>query len=306
MPNVVPDYYNDFKCIADRCQHNCCIGWEIDIDSDSLDFYRSVSGDFGKRLSANISRDAQPHFILTDNERCPFLNHKNLCDIITELGKNRLCDICRDHPRFRNELPGRIEEGIGLSCEEAARIIITKRDKATLLYAPDTDDEILLLRDRIIEILQNREKDIFGRIKDMFSLLSIPFEDFDIAAWACRLLRLERLEPIWGDMLQRISEICALPDIESFDRYMQDRQSEYEQLLVYIIFRHFAIAPTLSEAKKRAKFSAFVFFLLRAMGAAMFADTGKFTTENQIELARMFSAEIEYSDENLYLIIDSF
>ena len=33
MQNAYPDYYPLFHCIADRCRHNCCIGWEIDIDS---------------------------------------------------------------------------------------------------------------------------------------------------------------------------------------------------------------------------------------------------------------------------------
>ena len=33
----VPDYYDEFQCIADKCSDNCCIGgWEIDIDEDEL------------------------------------------------------------------------------------------------------------------------------------------------------------------------------------------------------------------------------------------------------------------------------
>ena len=31
-----PDFYRDFHCIADRCSDSCCIGWEIDIDPDTL------------------------------------------------------------------------------------------------------------------------------------------------------------------------------------------------------------------------------------------------------------------------------
>ena len=30
MTVTVPSYYKDFKCIADKCRHSCCIGWEID------------------------------------------------------------------------------------------------------------------------------------------------------------------------------------------------------------------------------------------------------------------------------------
>ena len=39
MKEVFPNYYKKFKCIADKCKHNCCIGWEIDIDNDTLEFY---------------------------------------------------------------------------------------------------------------------------------------------------------------------------------------------------------------------------------------------------------------------------
>jgi lysine-N-methylase len=31
-----PKYYLDFACIADRCKHSCCIGWEIDVDADTM------------------------------------------------------------------------------------------------------------------------------------------------------------------------------------------------------------------------------------------------------------------------------
>ena len=55
MKIVVPDYYKDFKCLAGDCKHSCCIGWEIDIDADTLEYYKSVDGEFGERLKNNIS-----------------------------------------------------------------------------------------------------------------------------------------------------------------------------------------------------------------------------------------------------------
>ena len=50
MESFVPDYYSKFRCTAERCEHNCCIGWEIDIDEDSLSGYRQVKGEMGERL----------------------------------------------------------------------------------------------------------------------------------------------------------------------------------------------------------------------------------------------------------------
>ena len=43
MKLYAPKYYKNFKCIADRCPHSCCIGWEIDIDRTTLTKYESLS-----------------------------------------------------------------------------------------------------------------------------------------------------------------------------------------------------------------------------------------------------------------------
>ena len=40
---------------AVSCEDNCCIGWEIDVDEDSLAYYETVPGDFGERLRASIA-----------------------------------------------------------------------------------------------------------------------------------------------------------------------------------------------------------------------------------------------------------
>jgi len=83
---VYPDYYKNFECIKGDCRHNCCIGWEIDIDSDTAEFYKGVGGEMGTRLKECVDWK-ETCFILGEGERCPFLNEKNLCDIIIELGE---------------------------------------------------------------------------------------------------------------------------------------------------------------------------------------------------------------------------
>lgn len=62
-----------FHCIADRCRHNCCIGWEIDVDEDSLAAYDQIGGEMGERLHKCIDRSGEmPHFLLGEQERCRF------------------------------------------------------------------------------------------------------------------------------------------------------------------------------------------------------------------------------------------
>ena len=53
-----PSYYKDFRCIASDCTENCCIGWEIDVDEDTLAYYKSIGSDFSMRTSFSMSASA--------------------------------------------------------------------------------------------------------------------------------------------------------------------------------------------------------------------------------------------------------
>lgn len=125
MNVYVPEYYPAFHCIASACRHTCCAGWEIDIDPETLAYYQSLPGEFGDRVRRSISLEDPPHFMLSQGERCPLLNRDNLCELILREGEGALCQICRDHPRFRNFFSSRVEMGLGLVCEEAGRLILS-------------------------------------------------------------------------------------------------------------------------------------------------------------------------------------
>ena len=305
MQQIVPSYYAAFCCIGSACRHNCCIGWEIDIDPDTAAFYRTVSGELGCRLQTCIEyTDAVPHFRLDGNERCPFLNGDNLCDLILGLGEDRLCDISADHPRFRNELPGRTEIGLGLCCEEAARLILGTTEPTVFIGDIETDDDILLLRDEVIALLQDRSRSLPERVDAMLTRCGASLPPVPLEEWASFLLTLERLEPTWTERLEELRDGLSSADQSGFDAHIAERQTEYEQLLVYFIYRHLANASDAADAAARAAFAALAYRILHALGAVQWTKTGKFTFADQVELARQFSAEIEYSDENLYYILD--
>ena len=48
MLYTIPDYYHEFSCIAGACPDTCCAGWQIVIDSASmnLDYEHEVQGPF--------------------------------------------------------------------------------------------------------------------------------------------------------------------------------------------------------------------------------------------------------------------
>jgi len=285
MLTIKPDYYKKFKCIADRCKHNCCIGWEIDIDETTLEKYNNLGGDFASTLKANIEIDDSPHFKLDENERCPFLNGNGLCDIITNIGEDMLCQICADHPRFRNFYDDFVEVGLGLCCEAAAEIILSKKEK-TSLDLPDEAIEIPILnfREKLFGILQDRSLPIKKRVDNMLGTVDAHLPNN--TDWYQVFNSLEKMDKSWDEYLLTIKDgIETAPADNSLD-------TAYEQLLVYLLFRHFSDCQYDGKIKERVMFTALIYNVIRTMNVSN-------TLEELIEISRLYSCEIEYSDENI-------
>ena len=165
----------------------------------------------------------------------------------------------------------------------------------------ETQDDIILLRDKVLTVLQDRRYTLADRLEQMLVLCETRLPEISDNTLGELFLSLERLEAGWEARLQSMRAPTA-----AFGGHMSERQSEYEQLCVYLIYRHFANAATLSEAAAVACFTAVAYRLLYTLGASQFETTGVFTFADQVELCRQFSAEIEYSDENLERLLTLF
>ena len=153
MKIIAPDYYLEFQCIADQCRHTCCQGWEIDIDEPSMRRFNIIP-----EISAEIDTSGEvPHFLLSADERCPFLREDGLCRMIKTYGEEMLCQICADHPRFRNYWSDRIELGLGMVCEEAARLILSREEPARLIVIDENDEESAPLTEVEQQLLDYRQ-----------------------------------------------------------------------------------------------------------------------------------------------------
>ena len=90
-----------------------------------LKFITRSAVQFGDRLRRYMNDENS--FTLKNN-RCPFLNDKNLCDIFINIGEDKLCTVCTEYPRFTETYGSLTEKGLGMSCESAAEFIF-KSDK---------------------------------------------------------------------------------------------------------------------------------------------------------------------------------
>lgn len=306
MKTVVPDYYEQFQCIADQCRHTCCVGWEIDVDEQALARYEQIPGALGEKLHTQIVRDECPHFRLTKEERCPFLNEQNLCELIVELGEESLCQICTDHPRFRNELSDRTEVGLGLCCEAAAALILGRTEKMQLLEEDDGEQvlqdnfeaAVLKVRDQAFCIMQNRNNPFWQRIEQLLAAFQVRLPEMSNEQWAKFFMELERLDDGWSVALKQFQ---AAPEWEQ-GPILEKLEVPFEQLALYFLYRHLPAAQDETELKARLAFAVLSCRILYVLCQTQ-AQDGGCSLEDLQELARLYSSEIEYSEENTDAIL---
>lgn len=266
MKEYFPEYYSEFRCIAGDCRHSCCKGWEIDVDEKSLLRYKDHP-DIMKRI-----KDGS--FILDSEERCPFLLSNGLCDMILKYGEDMLCDICTDHPRFRNygtDEDGEeyVDTGLGLCCEAAAALILDRDRPFALVPARELDPVFGIMSDRNIPI--ERKLDILSKER-MSSDERVKL-----------FLSLERLDPAWDTMLSKVEERQV--EREEPDEDVRKRLSN---LVCYLLFRHGS-----DKLRFTAECTELIFDLWRC-------------GYDIPECARMFSSEVEYSDINVDMLLNTF
>ena len=125
MIYTVPEYYNQFQCLASACPATCCAGWQIVIDEKTQEKYRNYKGSFGNRLKNSI--DWKDGTFQQYHGRCAFLNEENLCDIHIEAGHDALCRTCRRYPKHVEVYENEREVSLSLSCPAAARLIMGQK-----------------------------------------------------------------------------------------------------------------------------------------------------------------------------------
>lgn len=250
-----PQYYKNFQCIAGRCPDTCCAGWQIVIDEESLEKYSNIKSDFGTRLLNSI--DWYQGTFEQYNRRCSFLNEKNLCDIYQELGPEALCQTCRQYPRHVEEFEDLREYSLSLSCPEAARIMLSAKEKTEFEETEDLVEENeedyqefdLLLFDRLEEareliftVIQDRSLNLSKRIA---VLLRFSFEIqealdrgelFELELKKCLEDILKRKES--GSPESRYWNMKAMAkDLEKLEVLREDWGKELENLQIQLYDR---------------------------------------------------------------------
>lgn len=333
-----PEYYKYFHCSADKCSDCCCIGWEIDIDNKTADFYKKINGNFGNKLRKNINFDKTNNFILDKNDRCPFLNNKNLCEIFTELGEKSLCNICTNHPRYYEWFNELKEGGIGLCCEEAAKLIISQNTKFKTFeidipyekchkYDKNLFDYLTTARNSIISYLDDTTFSLNSRIRDILwyaytiqqNIDSELFDDTDIfpitSYTKCNIsnifnifLKLDPFAANWIPYLQNCRNIYN----KNLDKYNEFEDANpnisiyLKNISIYFIWRYFMKGVFNYDIISKVQLMAVSVLTIKLLFFCKWIENGKITFDDCVEISKNFSKEIEYSEDNLIKLEDFF
>ena len=331
MRSIYPKFVGEFKCKAAACTDNCCIGWEIGIDDKTLKLYKTQNSPLDKRIRENIKEGEDGAvFKLGRNGRCPFLDECGLCDIIKEKGEVAIPEICREHPRYYNVLSDRVEWGIGLSCEEAARLILNCADirvekPGNIDCAPQDGDNALLafltdargefykilydselpIRERLAALIyyaevvdtciENRD---FGKIYPVMPLILPKKRDtgWGFGDFSRVLAFLSEMDFMDGNFKKRIEEVAdnggMLPPLT------KDSEALILRLVAYFLHRYLITALWDFVTVSKVKFAVVSALVILSL-------CGESTDEKDfINAAKAYSKEMEYNEDNRELFFD--
>lgn len=306
-----PDFYDQFKCIASRCTDTCCVGWEIDIDEATQEVYRKVSGAFGDRLRANIE---DGHFKMLPHDRCPFLDKDNLCEVYQNLGEDALCDICTEHPRFVEVYGDIMERGLGLCCEEAARLLLAGEGPLQFTSEEcdepedelDEDDievrnEVLYMRESFFKTLADSSISFGNKLYQVFGYTGENiFEPIECASAMLELLeKAESYGPDWDAAFARIKARVEADDANPLSDQGFFTENESCRLLTYLIYRHYAKCLFEGREQGKLKFALFFWNLARFFTREL---TGNAPGDIKINAVKILSKQLEYCQEIMELV----
>lgn len=263
MKIVKPTFYKNFKCIAGDCSDSCCQGWEVDADSDSLEYYKTLDNslEIKKRIDFVLSKDEFDNtiFTLAPKKRCPFLNDENLCDMHIAIGGEHTPYTCRTFPRFIYDFGATREIGVSFSCPVASDMMYNTESfdfetdvNSDLPTLNDIDAEKYFLlykgRAEAYKIAKDKNKSIRERLNDLLDLGVLlqeklfPYDEGgDDIAFFDVFKNPELINPEWKEKVENFSL-----------KQVSDTQSN-ENILMYFLYKYLMQAVYDDDALSKIK-----------------------------------------------------
>ena len=239
MKNYQPDYYNNFKCIADKCSITCCQEWKIAVDDatnrkwkklsppDTLSAAHfsadKVSGKSDNLSSYTCHKDGSLVIKLDEKHRCPFLSKDKLCHLVMTYSDERTLMPC---------CPAVID----LWCEKPVTFPVISETRNNLSTA-------FLIRDNLIKLISDQEFSVEQALLDGLYILLELYKNQPITKAHIQ----EYFSNQTLNELNTAMEDIHIPDEDTFiecNELLQDLSVNYRKEGLYTAF----LQPVLTEA----------------------------------------------------------
>ena len=309
---IYPDFYKEFKCIANRCEDSCCKDWDIDIDSETERFYMTVQGKTGDKIKEKLVTDEYGERVFkAENGRCPFWNSDMLCDIFIDIGEEHLSETCGGFPRVKVEYGGFREHLLSFACPEAARIMLRSGNAYSGFGGEDElkiaendggyTSFLLKARERSAEILTDRSLPFKYRLADCldFNVQVQNILDGEEPEPMCdgktngsrfifdMHLEFEIMSERWRKALEDAAG-CAADASEDFER-------DFEIFALYYLYRYYLEAVRSGDVLYSVKRIICAYIITERLDADFAA---KDYPLPRMRILQRYSKEVEHSYDN--------
>ncbi|WP_252214207.1 flagellin lysine-N-methylase [Clostridium sp. VAP41] len=224
---IYPSYIEKFQCIGGKCEDNCCIGWDIDIDKETFKKYHKVKDETMKKMfQKNVHNNKYctnedldyGRIKLNKVKRCPFLDDENYCLIQGKFGEDYLSSVCTQFPRVLNKVDDHYEICLDSACPEASRIILGSKEKIEF-----KESERNLGKYTMSGVLNTRSSEFKNTPIKYFK----EIRDFSIKIVQNRNLNISSRLYVLGDFLNEIEDLENGKIKEFINKYDIETKSKY-------------------------------------------------------------------------------
>lgn len=262
MKNYQPDYYNKFKCIADKCSITCCQEWKIAVDeatnrkwkklpapdvlSDTPFSADKLSGKSNNLSSYTYCKDGSLVIKLDEKHRCPFLSKNKLCHLVMAYSDEVLSETCTLFPREIHRFSTHEELTLMPCCPAVVDLWCEK--PVTFPVISETWDNLspaFLIRDNLIKLISDQGLSVEQALLDGLYILLELYKNQPIT-------KAHIQEYFSGHTLNELNtamEDIHIQDEDTFiecNELLQDLSVNYRKEGLYTAF----LKPLLTEACK--------------------------------------------------------
>ena len=265
-----------------------------------------------------------------------FTINKKLCEIYINLGEKHLCQICAEHPRYYEWFKNCKEVGIGLCCEEAARIILseTKPFSTSEVNIPYEDcyeynteiySYLYSVREKILNYI-NTANDLNSCIRNILWYCNIIQQNIDnnllddenifdihsekksdIIKLLEFFLTLDANSDSWIAYLNSCINIYKKHSskILEFEKQNTEINNYLKNISNYFIWRYFLKGTFDEEIISKISLMAISICIIKILFFCKWIENGTIGLDDCIDLVRNYSEEIEYNEDNLNKLYDA-